>query len=391
MKQLYSSKTKFLVFGLAVAVVALVFGSRLFSRASGKTEGTIAVSGRIEGDDAAVAAKLPGRIREINVREGDQVVKGQVIAVLEDDQVKAREEQARSAVTTAEAGVNAAKRQVLVLNEELRRGELSVEQAGLDAEGRVAQAQAQVAAAEAELGRAEAAYKFAVYDENLYAGLVASGDEAERKLKEAQTTRETQAAAVDAARKHVEAARGALRAVSASKSNRPILSAQTAGVRERIAQAEIEVAAAQAELERARARLVETQADRADLTITAPFDATVLTRAAEPGEVVASGTPVVTLVNLNDVYLRGFVPQGESGLVRVGQKARVFLDSNPDAPIEAVVDRVDPEASFTPENTYFRDDRVKQVVGVKLRLRSGFGFAKPGMSADGEIVLSGNQ
>jgi HlyD family secretion protein len=97
----------------------------------------------------------------------------------------------------------------------------------------------------------------------------------------------------------------------------------------------------------------------------------------------------VTLVNLGEVYLRAFVPEGQIGRVRIGQPARVYLDSAPTKPIDANVMRIDPKASFTPENTYFREDRVKQVVGVKLRLRGAVGFAKPGMPADGEILVDG--
>jgi HlyD family secretion protein len=55
------------------------------------------------------------------------------------------------------------------------------------------------------------------------------------------------------------------------------------------------------------------------------------------------------------------------------------------------VSRIDPAATFTPENTYFKEDRVKQVVGVKLQLKEALGFAKPGMPADGEILLSGDE
>jgi len=55
-----------------------------------------------------------------------------------------------------------------------------------------------------------------------------------------------------------------------------------------------------------------------------------------------------------------------------------------------VVIRIDPKASFTPENTYFRDDRVKQVIGVKLQLRGEVGYGKPGMPADGEILVEGS-
>ena len=77
--------------------------------------------------------------------------------------------------------------------------------------------------------------------------------------------------------------------------------------------------------------------------------------------------------------------------MKIGQTARVYVDSQPNEALDAIVSRVDPEATFTPENTYFRNDRVKQVVGIKLQLKSGLGFAKPGMSADGDILVQGDQ
>ena len=116
----------------------------------------------------------------------------------------------------------------------------------------------------------------------------------------------------------------------------------------------------------------------------------VATRSAEPGEIVAPGTVVVTIFNPQQVYLRAFIPEGDIGRVRTGQLARVYLDSNPKLPLDAVVARIDPQASFTPENTYFRDDRVKQVVGVKLQIVNAQGFAKPGMPADGEVLVEGD-
>jgi HlyD family secretion protein len=64
------------------------------------------------------------------------------------------------------------------------------------------------------------------------------------------------------------------------------------------------------------------------------------------------------------------------------------LDSNAKEAIPAEVIRIDPQVMFTPENTYFKDDRVKQVMGVKLGLKGAFGFAKPGMPADGQIRVS---
>src|SRR5439155_496526 len=138
-------------------------------------------------------------------------------------------------------------------------------------------------------------------------------------------------------------------------------------------------------LPRPRPRTRRRSGNRRDLRVVAPFNGAVATRTAEPGEVVMAGTAVITLVNLAEVYLRAFVPEGQIGRVSVGQPARVYLDSAPAKPIDAYVLRVDPQASFTPENIYFREDRVKQVVGVKLRLKGALGFAKPGMPADGEI------
>ena len=115
-----------------------------------------------------------------------------------------------------------------------------------------------------------------------------------------------------------------------------------------------------------------------------------MTRTAEPGEVIAAGTAIVTMLDLGKVYLRGFIPEGQIGKVKVGQPARIYLDSAPKSPLDAYVSRIDPQATFTPENTYFRDDRVKQVVGVKLQLKSGIGYAKPGMPSDGEILVEGD-
>lgn len=363
---------------------------RLFFAGATQPENLITLSGRIEGDPAAVAAKLSGRILEIRVREGDTVNAGDIIAVLDDEQIHARETQAQAAVADAEAKAEAANAQIAVLQEQLRQSELLTEQARADAQGRVHQAESEVVAAEAELARQEAANRIATFDREAYTRLAASGAVPERKGQEAISSSEQQIAAVAAARRRVESSRGALLIARATLTNPGIRASQAGANRKQIAQQQKEVASANAKLQQARAQLSEAQANRKDLEITAPFSGTIATRTAEPGEVVAAGTAIVTLLDLNKVYLRGFIPEGEIGKVKLDQPARVYLDSNPNQPLDAVVSRIDPEATFTPENTYFRDERVKQVVGVKLQLKSGTGYAKPGMPADGEILVQGN-
>jgi HlyD family secretion protein len=364
---------------------------RLFFARPELPPGIVAASGRIEGDDAAVAAKTSGRIQEITVREGDAVQAGQMLAVLDDDQVRARERQADAGVRQADARTRVARQQIAILQEQLKQNELEIEQARTDAQGRVSEAEGRLAAAEAQLAQAEAAHAQAEWDRDAFARLYQRGLIAEQQAKQAENNERAQAALVRAARRQVEAARGTHTAARANLANPAIRSSQAAAVQAQILQAQADMAAAQADAERARAQLDEARANRQDLRVLAPFAGTVATRTAEPGEMVVAGTPIVTLVNLAEVYLRAFVPEGVIGRVRVGQPARVYLDSAQATPIDAVVQRIDPQATFTPENTYFREDRVKQVVGVKLLLRGAVGFAKPGMPADGEILVEGSE
>ena len=380
------------MFGIAVVVVLVVAALivwRVFFAAGGVPAGVVAVSGRIEGDDSAIAPRTGGRILEVRVREGDNVKAGDIIAVLDDDQVRAREDQARAAMAGAEARGRSAQDQIAVLNEQVRQTQLQTDQAKMDSAGRVRQAEADLAAAQADLAQQQAAYQIASFDKDAYGRLAKSGAVSERQGLQAAATADQQSAAVAAAQRRVESAQGALTAAQAALANPDIHEAEVALIRRQIIQQQAEIASANASTDQARAQLAEAEEDRADLQVKAPFAGTVVTRAAEPGEVIAAGTAVVSLVDLTKVYLRGFVPEGQIGEMSLGQPARVYLDSDVRKPLDAYVSRVDPQATFTPENTYFRDDRVKQVVGVKLQLKEGFGYAKPGMPADGEILVSG--
>jgi len=301
----------------------------------------VQLSGRIEGDDSAVSPKTSGRILEIRVREGDSVSAGDIIAVLDDEQLKARVEQAQAELQQAQAKARSARDQIAVLEEQLRQEQANVAQQ-------------------------EAAHDIAQFDKEAYTRLAQSGAVSARQGKQAVSTADQQAAAVAGAQRRV------------------------AGVNMQLAQQQAAIADAMASVGQAQAQLIEARENRQDLTVKAPFDGTVVTRVAEPGEVITAGTPVITLLDLSKVYLRGFIPEGQIGKVKAGQAAHVYLDSNPTQPVDAYVSRIDPQATFTPENTYFRDDRVKQVVGVKLQLKAALGFAKPGMPADGEVLVAGD-
>jgi len=364
---------------------------KIFFAHSGPPDNVVALSGRIEGDDSALSAKTSGRMLEIRFREGDTVKAGDIIAILDDQQVREREEQAQAALVQSEAQLKSAQEQIAVLNEQLAETRLETTQATTDAEGRVHQAEAELAAAEADLAQQRASLQLALFDKEAYTRLVKTGAVSERQGKQAETTADSQQAIVNSSERKVEAARGSLNVAKANLANPGIRSAQSGAIRKQILQQEAAIANAQADAARVRAQLAEAASNRADLTVRAPFDGTIITRSAEPGEYLQAGTAIVTLLDLTKVYLRGYIPEGQIGKVAIGQPAHVYLDSNRNKAIDAEVSRIDPDATFTPENTYFREDRVKQVVGVKLRLKGAFGFAKPGMPSDGEILVSGTE
>ena len=353
-----------------------------------ETAGEIYLSGRIEGDEIDIAPKIGGRVVEITVREGDPVRVGQVLVRLAGETQRALLEEAEARLRGARARREQASLQIPVLEQRLAQVRLLERQALQDAPGRVAQAEAQLEAVRADLVRALAEEEQIQADARRYAELAQTGA-VTRQLAEQYATRvDTAAATVAGVRKQAAAAEAAVGVARAALENPPIRAAEAGTIERQIAEAQAVLRLVDAEIAAAQAAVARARADVEELEVRAPADATVITRAAEPGRVVAAGATMLTLVDLAQVYLRGFVPEGQIGLVKLGQRAEVYLDSAPNTALPAEVMRVDPQAMFTPENIYFRDDRVRQVVGVKLRLKGGYGQAKPGIPADGKIFVT---
>jgi HlyD family secretion protein len=356
-------------------------------RTSAYSDGKLFVSGRIDGDTVDLSAKRPGRVVEINVREGDSVKPGQVLAVLSSDQDEARRDQQVARIQSDQRKLEQLKRQLKTYAERVHQAEIYHEQAQTDAPARVKEAEANLAASRAALVRSEAELKQHQINAERYAPLAKLGAVSAQTVEQYQTQLKVAEAVTDASRKDVAAAEASLQATQAQLENPRIKAADRLTLERQVDEVKAQIASAQADVEGDQAELRRIEADLSDLKILAPIAGTILTRAAEPGRVVASGQTVLTMVDLNKLYLRGFVPEGYVGKVKVGQPAEIYLDSNPKEAIPAQVIRIDPQAMFTPENTYFKDDRVKQVMGVKLGLKGAYGFAKPGMPADGQIQI----
>lgn len=393
----FPKKLKILLPLMLLGVVGFVVIPRVFRS---EPEPGLQVSGRIEGYETDVGAKVGGRVEMIAVREGDVVKKGQAIAQLEDTELQAALNGASARITAAQQQANQAALQLTVIENQIEEAQLTQLQAEDDTVGRVNSAKSTVSAAEAQLAQAKAQEKqlvtellLAKSDRDRFKELFDSGVVSEQQFEQAQTkydamqeTLQARKAFSTAAQEQVATAKGNLTQSQASQLNPEIRAVQVQRLYTQLEQAQAQLSSAQAAVSSAQASYAEIKARFDDLEILSPIDGVVLSRTVEPGEVISTGKTVLTLVNLEDVFMRGYIPEAQVGAIRIGQAAEVFLDSAPEDPLAATVAAIDTEASFTPENIYFRDDRVTQVFGLKLSIENGENFAKPGMPADANIL-----
>ncbi len=363
-------------------------------------DGSIKVSGRIEGYETNVGAKIGGRVDFVGFREGDLVKAGELLIKLSDDDVQAQLRGAQAKKQKAAALAEQANYQISVVDNQIEEAKLRVTQSSEDMRAQIDQADANVSAAEAKLGEAEAQLTQAQSDLQLarvrkqrYGFLASKGavtldenDQAATNAATAEAVVIARVSSVEAARKQLKVSKGALAQAQSTRLNPSMRKAQVGALENQLTQARYQIKSAKQEESSAQADQEQISANIAYLNVKSPITGVVTARVVEPGAVAVPGQTLISLIDLNTVYLRGYVPEGKIGRVRIGQKAKVFLDSSPDKPFEGKVIQIDPEGSFTPENIYFKDDRVKQVFGIKIAITQPDRFAKPGMPADAEIL-----
>lgn len=130
----------------------------------------------------------------------------------------------------------------------------------------------------------------------------------------------------------------------------------------------VQIAEAEANIEAARAQLNKTEVVLEDSRLLAPRDGRVLYRLAEPGEVLAAGGKVLTLIDVSDVFMTLFLPTAQAGRVTVGAEARIVLDAWPEISVPASVSFVAPQAQFTPRSVETQSEREKLMFRVKVKV-----------------------
>jgi HlyD family secretion protein len=292
----------------------------------------IVATGTIEMVEVDVSPQVPARVVAVRAEEGQTVKAGDTLATL----IQAT---TRADVAAHEARVRAA-------------------EAGLR-EARAGARPREIERAEAELRRSEAEAVRASRDLARMQPLVAAGAESPERLDAATAEAATAAARRDADLQEVELLR---------EGTRP----------ERIE-------LAQAELANARAQLAAVRAVAGDLVLTAPVSGTVLSRNAEPGEMLSAGESVLTLGQTGATYTRVYVPTRQLPVVHEGQSATAHLDGFPDRPFRGKIVAISPSAEFTPRIALTENERADLVFGVKVALEDTTGMLKAGLPATVEI------
>lgn len=387
------SKKKLIPLVAVAAAGALIVLSR---RWNAPGNGPIRISGNLEMTEVKISFKISGKLIERLVDEGDTVERGAVVARLDQEQLLHQRDQARAAVTAAESQLAQLKtaidyqRATLQGQIALRAAEVQAAQAQLaelEAGSRpqeIERARARLQEAATELERARSDFERA---ETLLRGDDISRAQYDQFRARFETARAQHRQAAEALalleegprRETIEAARARLEQAKAALG---LAEAQRLELRRR----EQEVDLRRAELERARAQLALIETQLHDTVAVAPVSGVVLSKAAEPGEVVAAGTTVVTIADLEHPWLRGYINERDLGRVKIGAKARVTTDSYPGKVYEGRVAFLASEAEFTPKQIQTPEERVKLVYRVKIDVANPNQELKLNMPADAEIL-----
>lgn len=325
---------------IIIAAVAVIIGGYLYVRslADPTADNRLRIAGNIEAHESVVSFKVPGRIVDLPVQEGQYVNKGDVLARLDDDDYRQQVSVDEATVRTREAELK------LALAGSRKQEIQAAKQSLIDAES-------DLQLKRAEFRRRESLLREqAVSQEDV--------DSAETLMKRAEATyrriKENYDQIVEGTRKE-------------------------------------EIAVRRANLQLAQENLEKSRVNLSYTVLSAPVPGVLLVRQAELGEVASPGTPVVTIADVDHLWMRGYINETDLGRVRWDQPATVRTDTYPDKEYHGRVSFIASQAEFTPKSVETYKERVTLVYRVKIDLENPNHELKPGMPAEAAIELPPKQ
>ena len=342
----------FLILGL------LTIGSLIWYFVTVRPTGDLQLIGTVDANEVVVSAKIPGRIQTLTVDEGDTVKAGQLIAVIESEDLQA----ARAA---AEATANSQKFKLGETVETERQTVGEVSSAAINAD-------AQVKAAQASLAQAQANYDHQQADTSRAVGLAQQGITSAQARDDAVTMLQAAKAAVDTARQNVAAAEASLRQARAHELLATVAARTVDETRNQV--------------ENARALAEQAQVEVGYSQVFAPVSGKVNVLVARQGEVVAAGGPIVTVMDLTQTWIYAPLPETQADSVQLGDSLRVVMPSG--ATIQGKIIAKAAEADFATQRDVSSRKRDIKTIQLKLLIDNPNERFVPGMTAEVYIPKS---
>ncbi|HLZ12794.1 MAG TPA: HlyD family efflux transporter periplasmic adaptor subunit [Candidatus Acidoferrum sp.] len=350
---------------IAAVVVAGVYGG-WFRKDTG-LEG----SGTVEARNIRVGSKIGGRILEVRVREGDRVEPGQTLITFDDKELEASLAQARANAQKSARGFRP---------EEIEEAAAAAKQAKADYDLHLSGYRKEdIAAAQSDLDRTAADETRARLDFQRYDALAQKDLVSKQQRDTAEANWKMSLAAKENAQHKLDELQRGFRPEEIAMAEARYQQAQATLDKMQHGNRREDVQATSAELAYEEARFRERQ-------VLAPSAATVEVLDVRPGDLIAPNTPVATLLESDQIYVRIYVPETELNKVSVGQKAEIRVDPFQKQTFNGVVEQINQQAEFLPRNVQTREERVHQVFGVKVRIDDPSHRVLPGMSADVRLL-----
>jgi HlyD family secretion protein len=378
---------------ILLAAVAAVYAIR---NAGKRPDNRLIVSGNIELTEVNIAFKTAGRLIERTVDEGDDVKKGQVLARLDRDQLQPQRESQAAGLTSSETQLTQSEtalqyqKATMAADLEARRADLAAAEAKLaemrngsrpqekqDARAAVDAAAAEVERARKDWDRAQTLFKNDDISAAQFDQYRSRFDNSAAVLKsarerEALVLAGPRAEQIQAQQAVVERARAAVK-----------MSEATAIEVKRRTE---EIATRHAEIARSRANLALIDSQLSDTIAVSPVDGVVLVKSADPGEILAPGTSVLTVGDIDHPWVRAYINEPDLPKVRLGQEVKVTTDQ-PGQSFTGRISFISSQAEFTPKQIQTQQERVKLVYRIKIDVENPGRRLKSNMPVDAEIVL----
>jgi len=344
-------RNKFLILLSSVAVISIAY----YWFSTDHTKDLVLI-GTVDANQVVVSPQIQGRIQRLLVEEGTAVKAGELIAILDPRELEAEERAAAATITSLRSKVAETE-----YTERSTKGSTSSDV--VNAQARLQSVRAQLLQAEATLQRVES-------DSRRVMTLANQGVASEQESVQAESNLKVQQATVQALKDQVSAAQADLDAALARTH-------QASAALSTVASTRAQVANAEAQLREAEVRLGYTK-------IYAPVTGTVSVRAVREGEIVSPGSPMVTIVDLRDTWIRADIPESAADHIGLGDRLRVRLPGGTLTAGKVFFKAV--EADFATQRDVSRRKRDIKTVALKVRLQNPKGAYVPGMTA--EVLVS---